>query len=60
MAGTYTSAIRNISLGLNWVMNDHMILRQALVRSFYSDDVLVDGEPRDGESALLFGLQLHF
>ena len=41
-------------------MNDHMILRQALVRSFYSDDVLVDGEPRDGESALLFGLQLHF
>ena len=60
MTGTYTSAIRNISLGLNWVMNDHMILRQALVRSFYSDDVLVDGEPRDGESALLFGLQLHF
>lgn len=58
--GTYTSSIRNISLGLNWVMNRHMILRQALVRSVYSDDLLVDGEARSGESALMFGLQLHF
>lgn len=58
--GTYTSSIRNISLGLNWVMNRHMILRQALVRSVYSDDVVVDGEARSGESALMFGLQLHF
>ena len=60
MGGTYTSAIRSVSLGLNWVMNDHMILRQALVRSVYADDVLVGGDSRDGESALLFGLQLHF
>ena len=59
-AGTYTSSIRNLSLGLNWVMNRHMILRQALVRSVYSDDVFVDGEARGGESALMFGLQLHF
>ncbi|HIK62055.1 MAG TPA: hypothetical protein EYF98_15365 [Planctomycetes bacterium] len=58
--GTYTSAIWNFSLGLNWVMNRHMVLRQALVRSVYSDDVFVDGEARSGESALMFGLQLHF
>ena len=58
--GTYTSSIRNISLGLNWVMNRHMILRQAVVRSVYSDDVLIDDEPQSGESAFMFGLQLHF
>jgi len=58
--GTYTPAIRSLSLGLNWVMNRHMILRQALVHSVYSDDVLIDGRFEGGESAFLFGLQLHF
>jgi phosphate-selective porin OprO/OprP len=60
LPGTYTGNIRSASLGLNWVLNRHVILRHAYVHSFYADAVTAGGRTQDDEGALLLELQLHF
>ena len=58
--GRYTEHIRSASLGLNWVLNEHVIVRHAYVHGFYSDDVLLGGRAVDNEGALMVEWQLHF
>lgn len=58
--GRYTEHVRSVSLGLNWVLNRHLIVRHAYVHSFYSDDVLLGGHGRSHEGALMIEWQLHF
>lgn len=59
-AGQYTEHIRSLSVGVNWILNDHLIVRHAYVHSFYSDDVLLGGSTQDNEGALMIEWQLHF
>ncbi len=59
-ADTFTRGIESVSLGLNWVLNQHAIMRHSYVYSSYSDGVLVGGNLSRGEGAILVGLQLHF
>jgi phosphate-selective porin len=58
--GTFTDSIDSISLGLNWVPNNHAIVRHSLVRSSYDDSVSLGSGSSDGETALLIEFQLHF
>jgi phosphate-selective porin OprO/OprP len=58
--GAFTDRIRSASLGLNWIPNRHLILRNALVYSAYEDDVALDTGSADSELGLLVELQLHF
>jgi phosphate-selective porin len=58
--GTFARRIRCASIGLNWVLNSHAIVRHAYVHSFYSDDVTIGGRQFDDEGALLIEWQLHF
>jgi phosphate-selective porin OprO/OprP len=58
--GRFTEHIRSLSLGLNWIPNDHVIVRHAWVQSFYSDDVLLGGELHGDEGALMIEWQVHF
>lgn len=59
-ANRFARSIRSISLGLNWVLNEHLILRNTFVQSFYSDDVLLGNRRHEREAALMIELQLHF
>jgi phosphate-selective porin len=58
--GTFTDHIRTASLGLDWVPNEHVILRQALVHTWYSNDVELDHGSASSEDALMIELQLSF
>jgi hypothetical protein len=58
--GRYTKRIRSVSVGVNWILNQHLIARHAGVHSFYSDDVVLGGAPRSSEGALMIEWQLHF
>jgi phosphate-selective porin len=58
--GTYTDRISSLSLGLNWIPNEHAILRTAWVQSLYADEVALDRGATDREGALLIEVQLHF
>ena len=57
---TFTSDILSLWVGLNWVMNDHLILRHSYVHSLYAGEVQVDGHSLSTEGALMIELQLHF
>lgn len=58
--GTFTESIQALELGLDWIPNRHAIVRAALVRSEYGDEVIVGADTEDGATALLLELQLHF
>jgi phosphate-selective porin OprO/OprP len=58
--GSFTDQIQTGSLALNWVPNQHAIVRTALVGSFYEGDVRLDTGSGDREAALLLELQLHY
>ncbi|MCP3915849.1 MAG: hypothetical protein GY711_09855 [bacterium] len=60
LAGTFTDAIEGISLGVNWIPNEHTIVRNALILSKYEDDVRLDQGVDDEETAFLIEVQLHF
>ncbi|MFT7485687.1 MAG: hypothetical protein ACI9F9_001537 [Candidatus Paceibacteria bacterium] len=45
---------------MNWVMNEHAILRNSFVYSLYAGEVAVDGHTLPGEAAILVELQFHF
>ena len=60
MPGRFTTHIRSVSVGLNWVINQHALVRHAYVHSFYSDDVLLGSSLHDNEGALMIEWQLHF
>jgi hypothetical protein len=47
-------------VGLNWVLNDHVIVRHAYVHSFYGDDVALGGGTHGDEGAVMLEWQLHF
>ncbi len=58
--GTFTDSIRTITLGLNWVPNEHVILRNSLSHTWYSDEVqFANGSARE-ENALIVELQFSF
>lgn len=58
--GTFTDRIQSLALGLNWIPNDHAIVRHALTWSRYDDEVLLDGGSSDEELAFVIEFQLHF
>jgi phosphate-selective porin len=58
--GAFTDRIRSASLGLNWIPNRHVVVRNALVYSAYADEVAVDTGSADRELGFLVELQLHF
>ncbi len=51
---------RSISLGLNWVLNEHAIVKHSYVHSFYSDAVQLGSGRHKHEGALMIEWQLHF
>jgi phosphate-selective porin OprO/OprP len=58
--GTFTRHMRAASIGFNWYLNEHALIRHAYVHSFYSDDVTISGERFDQEGAFVIEWQLHF
>ena len=58
--GRFTDHIESVSIGLNWILGDHMIARHAYVQSFYADDVILNGSSMRSEGALMIEWQLHF
>jgi phosphate-selective porin OprO/OprP len=58
--GTFTDRIRTASIGLDWVPNRHVMLRNALVHTWYSNDVLLDSGSAGFENSLMIELQLDF
>lgn len=58
--GNFTDQIQTGSLALNWIPNEHAIVRTALVGSFYEGDVRLDTGSGDREAALLVEFQLHY
>lgn len=59
-AGTFSDSIDSVSLGLNWIPNSHMIVRNAWTHSWYGDTVSVNGGQVDDEGMFTVELQLHF
>lgn len=55
--GAFTDRIRSGSLGLNWVPNEHAIVRHTLIWSDYDDPIDPVGSD---EVAFVVELQLHF
>jgi phosphate-selective porin OprO/OprP len=60
LPGTFTDHIRTASLGLDWVPNEHVILRNALVHTWYSNEVELDKGGAKSEDALMIELQFDF
>jgi phosphate-selective porin OprO/OprP len=58
--GTFTDRNRNVSLALNWIANQHAIVRTALIHSRYDDAIDLGDGSDDKETALLVEFQLHF
>ena len=59
-AGTFADSIDSVSLGLNWIPNSHMIIRNAWTHSWYGDTVTIGGQPVDDEGMFTVEFQLHF
>lgn len=59
-AGRFTDRIRSTSIGLNWIPNKNMILRNALIWSDYADEISLGRGSDDHEVALALELQVHF
>ncbi len=59
-AGTYSDSIDSVSLGLNYIPNSHMIIRNAWTHSWYGDTVTLGGAPVDDEGMFTVEMQLHF
>jgi phosphate-selective porin len=58
--GSFTDQIQTGSLALNWIPNEHAIVRTAVVGSFYEGDVRLDTGSGDREATLLVEFQLHY
>jgi phosphate-selective porin OprO/OprP len=58
--GGFTGRIQTGSVALNWIPNEHAIVRTAVVGSFYDGDVQLDTGSGDREAALLVEFQLHY
>lgn len=56
----FTEHIRSVSLGLDWFLNEHILIRHAYIHSFYSDHVLLGDNLKDNEGSLMIEWQLHF
>ncbi len=58
--GTFTDRIRTFSIGLNWIADEHVTVRNAFVETLYSDEVALDDGSTDHEEAFMVELQLSF
>lgn len=58
--GTFTDRIRTFSIGLNWIANRHLTVRNAFIETLYSDEVELDDGSTDHEEAIMVELQLSF
>ncbi len=54
------SAVRTLDVGLNWYPTRSVSWKLHLLHSFYADEILIGGEPSDGETALLLQVQFAF
>ena len=58
--GSYTEGVTSFSLGLNWILSRHAILRNSWIHSEYSDPVAVGGAATDREDSFMIEFQLSF
>ena len=58
--GTFTETIRSASLGVNWIANEHLLVRNSWTHSFYSDAVDVGGHSVSDEDSFVVELQISF
>lgn len=58
--GTFTDRISTFSIGLNWIANRHLTVRNAFIETLYSDEVELDDGATDHEEAFMVELQLSF
>jgi len=57
---TYTESITSFSLGLNWVLSQHLMLRNSWIHSEYGDPVDFGAGPTEREDTFMMELQLSF
>ena len=57
---SYTSNVASLSMGLNWVLTNHVMVRNSFIYSHYAGKVLIDGDQESGESALVIEFQVQF
>ncbi len=57
---SYTSNVLSLSAGMNWVLTNHMMVRNSFIYSHYAGKVLIDGDQESGESALVIEFQVQF
>jgi phosphate-selective porin len=58
--GTWTHHIRTFSLGVDWVPNEFVIVRNAWLHSWYTETVALDRGSADSQDAFVLELQLSF
>lgn len=58
--GTYTHHIRTFSLGLDWVPNEFVIVRNAWMHTTFSQEVALDRGRAQSQDAYVLELQLSF
>ncbi len=56
----FTEHIRSVSLGLNWFLNEHILIRHTYIHSFYSHHLLLGDCLEDNEGSLMIEWQMHF
>jgi phosphate-selective porin OprO/OprP len=59
-AGSFPEDVTTVDVGLNWYATYHARVKLHLVRTEYGEEILVDGDARSGETALVAQFQLHF
>lgn len=59
-SGLYSGRVNSISVGLNWVLNTHAILRNSFIHSSYENPITLHNREVDSENALLIEAQMHF
>ncbi|MDP6539299.1 MAG: porin [Planctomycetota bacterium] len=60
VSGAGPGQVRTLSLGLNWIPNDHAVVRHALVFSDYDRPVSIGDDAETSEVSLVIEFQLHF
>lgn len=56
----YTSNVGTVSVGLNWILTNHMMVRNSFMYSHYAGSILIDGSSVSGESAVVIEFQVQF
>jgi phosphate-selective porin OprO/OprP len=53
-------SVASLDLGVNWYATDHAVLRLHWIQTEYADDIVIDGDRRGSEGALVVQAQLSF